>query len=68
MDDTWKAILVLFLLAALVFFIVLGPVFSIWALNCLFKTEIPVCFPTWCAMAWLHLVIAGTSVKAKNNN
>ncbi len=68
MDDSAKVVLLFFLLVGLAFFVLLGPVFTIWSLNCLFGLEIPVSFPTWCAMAWIHLVVARTSVRAKNSN
>jgi|LSQX01.2.fsa_nt_gb hypothetical protein len=68
MDDTAKALVILFLLGILVFFVVIGPVFTIWSLNVLFGTEIPLCFETWCGMAWLHLVISGSSIRAKKND
>ena len=69
MDDFVKGcalIGVIFLFYLALIFI--GPIFSIWSINTLFRTEIAFNFTNWCAMAWLHLIIAGSSLKFKKNN
>ena len=66
MDDNAKILAGLFILALIVFFIAIGPICSIWALNTLFGLEIVLSFKTWCAMAWLHMLLA-TNVKTKKN-
>jgi len=37
----------------------IGPIFSLWSLNFLFNTEIPINFSSWCAVAWLTFIIRG---------
>jgi hypothetical protein len=66
MDDNAKALVFLFLLALIVFFIAIGPIASIWAINTLFGTEIVLSFKTWCAMAWIHMILA-TKLKANKD-
>jgi len=68
MDDTAKVLVILLLVVFLLFFVIAGPIFTIWSLNLLFEAGIPLCFKTWIAMVWLHMVIAGSSIRAKNSN
>lgn len=42
----------------LFFFVFIGPVFTIMALNTLFTTGINLSIGTWFATFWLHLIIA----------
>lgn len=65
-DDTAKVLAGLFILGLIVFFIAIGPICSIWAINTLFGVEIVLSFKTWCAMAWIHLLLA-TKVKANRD-
>lgn len=51
------------LIALVVLFIFIGPVFSIMALNALFGLGIELTFGTWFAMAWIHLILSGAKSK-----
>ena len=50
--------LIMFVLMVLV--VVVGPVFSIWALNTLFGLGIQLSTGSWFAMAWLHILLVRT--------
>lgn len=50
-----------FVLVLVVF--VIGPIFSILAINTLFGTDIKYTFGTWCASFWLTALLAGSTVK-----
>jgi hypothetical protein len=52
------------LIAFFVFLVIIGPIFSIMALNTLFSVGIDLSFGTWFAMAWLHFV-AGSGILGK---
>lgn len=43
--------------------VVFGPIFTIWALNALFATAIPVTFWTWLSVLWLQSVAVGLKYK-----
>lgn len=47
------------LILVIVGLILIGPFFSILALNHLFGTGIEITFTSWLAMAWVHMIIAG---------
>ena len=47
------------MLALVLLFIFVGPVFSIMALNSLFGLGIDLTFGHWFAMFWVHLVLSG---------
>jgi hypothetical protein len=51
----------LFLIIALIAFLIfIGPVATIWSLNCLFPAlAIPLTFDTWCAALILGAVVSG---------
>lgn len=66
MNKAFGAVLVA--LAFMTFVLFIGPFFSIWSINCLFGTEIPLNFNTWCAMAWLLLVFGIRIIANKNDN
>lgn len=67
-DGAAAAIGILIFLGFFILLVAIGPIFSIWAINTLFGTEIVLSFKTWCAMAWLHLLIGGSAIKKKKNN
>jgi hypothetical protein len=57
------------IIGAVLLMAVIGPFFTIWALNHLFGFDIPVTFWTWLSVSWLHLVLGGrnrTSTKTKS--
>ena len=60
-------VLFVVLLLAVIAFIMLSPMFTIWALNTLFHLEIPVNFWTYVSMLWLHLILAVRSKEGKSN-
>jgi hypothetical protein len=60
-----KAIVVLSLFTLLLFFLILGPIFTIWSINVVFKLEIPVNFKTWIAVLWIMTVIHGIRIVLK---
>lgn len=39
------------------FLVIVGPVFTIWSLNTLFNTEIPLNIWTWLSMAWMQTLL-----------
>ncbi len=45
--------------------IVFVPMFSIWAVNTLFHTAIPVTWETWGASLWLTALLAARNVKSQ---
>ncbi len=49
------------ILLAVVFFVIVGPIFVIWSLNTLFKLAIPVTLETWAATAILATLVSGTA-------
>ena len=60
MDDRLAAVLLTFLVVG---GIVVGPVFTILALNTLFGFAIPINFGTWLASLWLTAAVYGASGK-----
>lgn len=51
---------------AVFLFLLAGPLISIWALNTLFRTDIPVTFWTYLAMVWIHITfVANRGRKSK---
>lgn len=51
-------------IAFFIFLVIIGPIFTILALNTLFGVGIDLTFGTWFAMAWLHFV-AGSGIVGK---
>jgi hypothetical protein len=47
--------------------IIIGPMFTIWSLNCLFGTEIAFNLKTWAAVIWLMTVFHGIKFQIKRN-
>jgi hypothetical protein len=60
-----KGIVVLLLLGLLIALIGVGPIFTIWSLNTLFKLEIEMNFTNWCAVVWLMTVLHGIRISLK---
>jgi hypothetical protein len=54
---------------AVLVLIVVGPMFTIWSLNCLFGLGIPLTITTWASTLWLAGVVggAGKAIVANNN-
>lgn len=52
--------------ALLICIIIIGPIFTIWALNLLFGTAIPVTIWTWLSTFWLGGLVSGAAYKASN--
>jgi len=57
MDAKVAAIVVVFITYVLM--VTLGPIFTIWSLNYLFNSHIPINFYSWCAVLWLMAVLHG---------
>ena len=55
----------LFFILLLLFFIFIGPVFTIWSLNTIFGLGIALTFKTWLATFWLTLIVAGAKYNSK---
>jgi hypothetical protein len=68
MDDTQKGCVVVFIIGLMILFLIFGPIFTIWALNTVFGTEIPTTFKTWVAVVWLLTVLHGFKINVKSNN
>jgi 5-bromo-4-chloroindolyl phosphate hydrolysis protein len=51
----------LFFIGVFIFFVVFGPIFTIFALNTLFGLTIPTTLGTWLAALWLGMVLASRS-------
>jgi len=66
--DATKVFTVLLLIIFILFLILVGPFFTIWSFNTLFKLEIPYTIYTWAAVAWLTAVLNGIRVSLKNQN
>ena len=49
------------LIVLLVTLIFVGPVFTIWAVNTLFDTHIPVNLKTWASALWLGALLGGST-------
>ena len=55
----------LLIVVSIIGLIIIGPFISIWAINTLFPAAaIPYAWPTWLAMAWLHLTIFSKTVRS----
>lgn len=54
---------VILLITVFLTLFIIGPVFTIWALNLLFATNIPVTFWTWLSVLWLQAILIGSRVK-----
>jgi hypothetical protein len=67
MDGT-KLMIILGFLVALIVILCVGPLFTIWSLNLLFGTEIPVNFSTYCAVVWIMTVLHGIKLSYKSSN
>jgi hypothetical protein len=68
MNNNDKKIIV-FVLIFLLFvpLVVLGPIFTIWSIQILFKSsELKVNFESWCAAAWLTALIHGIRLGSKS--
>ncbi len=63
-----KDVLGLILIAAGFALIFIGPIFTIWSVNLIFGTEIPVDFKHWVAVAWLMTVLRGINVTLNRNS
>jgi len=68
MTDSEKIIAALAILAFVMFMLIVGPFFSIWSINCLFGTEIPLTFKTWCSMAWVLFIIHSVRISTKKSS
>ena len=68
MDEIVKGILGLFLIVSCFAIIFVGPIFTIWSLNTLFGTEIPIDFKHWVAVLWLATLLRGFTVTLKRNS
>ena len=66
MDENEQAVAGCLIALTVIFFFMVGPIFSIWSINCLFGTEIVLNFQNWCAMAWIIVVVNG--VRSSNKN
>lgn len=66
--DGAKVLIILGFLVCLIVILCVGPLFTIWSLNCLFGTEIPVNFSTYCAVVWLMTILHGIKLGYKNSS
>lgn len=66
MSDLTKIILMSILLILAFWW---GPIFTLWSINLLFHTAVPVTVQTWAAVAWLELVLGAAfkSAAGKSN-
>lgn len=62
-----KTVVVLTLLSLLFFFLIFGPIFTIWSVNALFGLEIPLNIKTWAAVLWIMTVIHGIRISLKSD-
>lgn len=46
--------------------VIVGPIFTIWALNYLFHTDIPVNFYSWLSVMWLLVVLKANNSSDKS--
>lgn len=68
MDETIKGIIGLLLIAGCFALIFVGPIFTIWAVNTLFGTEISYTFKNWVAVVWLCLLVRGVNITLARNS
>ena len=61
-DEIVKAALGLVEIGSVFVLIFVGPVFTIWSVNLLFGTEIPIDFKHWIAVVWLMSVLRGINI------
>jgi hypothetical protein len=54
-----KIVVIVFMGLLLLAVVAFSPFFTIWSLNHLFHTEIPLTFKSWCAVIWLLTVLHG---------
>lgn len=57
--------LVIAIIVLIILVVIYGPIFTIWALNCLFRCAIPLNFWTWLSALWLGGLAYGAQAKAK---
>jgi len=63
--ENMSASTALLIVVSIIGLIIVGPFISIWAINTLFPAAaIPYTWPTWLAMAWLHLTIFSKTVRS----
>jgi hypothetical protein len=52
----------------LVLLLVVGPIFTIWSINVIFRSEtLEMSFESWCAALWLIVIFNGIKVVYKVN-
>jgi hypothetical protein len=66
--DARFGLAVALLFVFLVLTVCVSPFFTIWSLNCLFGTEIPINFKTWCSVVWLMIVLHGIRINYKSSS
>ncbi|MAG26118.1 hypothetical protein CMI47_11170 [Candidatus Pacearchaeota archaeon] len=49
------------LIVFVIVMVIFAPIFSIWAVNLLFGTQIPVTFWTWLSALWITHIVHGSS-------
>ncbi len=62
-----KNALVLTMILLMVFFLVFGPIFTIWSLNALFDLNISVTLRTWAAVMWILMALHGFRFAVRND-
>jgi hypothetical protein len=65
--ENGKIVVICLLFILLIVLAIFGPVFTIWSLNAIFGTQIPVNFTTWAAVSWLIVIFHGIRFQAKKN-
>ena len=64
-----KLTLILFGIALFLFLLVIGPVFTVWSIQILFRSEtLELNFESWCAAAWLLMILNGLKIGVKKND
>jgi hypothetical protein len=54
------------LIILLILFLIFGPIFTIWSLNCLFSLTIPINLKTFFSIYWILLIIGNNHFSNKS--
>ena len=66
--ETAKGLVVFSTFLLLLILLIVGPIFTIWSINIIFKSgTLEMSFESWCAALWLIVVFNGIKLVHKSN-
>ena len=67
-SKVFEIALIIFALKVFLLLVIMGPFFTIWSIQILFRAEtLEANFQSWCAAAWLIILINGLKIVVKKN-